>query len=1113
MGDAATGSVFRPGLPIAVALVLAAGGAGALVSRKAEGTLQAKQFTRSDLHMFTSNLPLGDAIDKLPNRAAWTAFAGARAADGSEFKVFIDPRSGAATNIMGAVPLLPGSGVGNKISLASLEQRLGRRVERIDAAAVADAAVAFIRQRRELLGVDLAQLGAVRATPITADLWQVNIPQQYQGIPVRNGHIAASISHGNLVTIGAGNWANVGLPDVKPGISADAALDAGFAYVEGRVAADEVLRAPALEILPFAPAEYPMTARFSGPVGKGYGHRLVWTFVFRRAPEVPRWEVMVDAHTGETISFQDLNDYAHRQVNGGVYPLANTEICPDNQTCGTMQYDSPMPFADTGRPAPNDFTNSAGIFDFTSGSATTTFSGRYFHVHGPAPLSESSSTGAIGLSGLNGQHDLFSSGASAGDTAAARTAFYELNKIAEMARGYLPLNPFLSGDPVASFVNEDDTCNAFYQPAPQVFPPFPPTGEPSLHFFRSGQDAFDPGTNCRNTGEIAAVMDHEWGHWLDDHDAGDRAGFTGEEYADIAALYRTQASCLGHGFFETNSDGCGATADGTGFNVNMAADGSSHCATNCSGVREADWAKHIPATPDNVPGFVRHACLLVTSNGVPVGFEPHCVAAPVDQAAWDLVTRDLTAPPFNMNSQTAFIVGNKLFYQGSANIRQWFTWTFFDGPADGCAVDNGYMQWLTADDDNGNLNDGTPHMTAIFNAFDRHGIACTETPRVNSGCGGGPPLAPTVTATPGGDRVQLNWTAVPGATRYWVFRTEGHAGCDYGKALIAEVTGLTYTDTEVAAVRPYSYNVVAAGASGACFSPASACVSANPDIPSYTIACSPSSVTDNAPSSCTVRSASDFAGSVTLSCAELPGTASCSFSPASVAVPANGTAVSTLTVDSGVTPPGTYAVRVRGNPSSLAGHENATTITWTRSGTPTLATFDGRYSAPSCRATTGSCDTGTSLIRGRGTLGPEPGTPNTIHTGFLQPVCADGSGTLFPNTPPYGSVDRVMVYTANGTPLVPGKRARVDVTVQARSVFSDDRVDLFATADASGTGWTLLATVVPTRAGSQVLSFTYTLPPGQVQALRVQLRYKGTASPCLTGPYNDRDDLVFVVGS
>ena len=104
--------------------------------------------------------------------------------------------------------------------------------------------------------------------------------------------------------------------------------------------------------------------------------------------------------------------------------------------------------------------------------------------------------------------------------------------------------------------------------------------------------------------------------------------------------------------------------------------------------------------------------------------------------------------PFSLDSQTAFIVGNKLFYQGSGNIGAWHACTC-GSTSSGCGATNGYMQWITADDDNGNLNDGTPHMTAIFNAFNRHGIACATPAAQNSGCAGGPTAAaPTLTGDP-----------------------------------------------------------------------------------------------------------------------------------------------------------------------------------------------------------------------------------------------------------------------------------------------------------------------------------------------------------------------------
>jgi hypothetical protein len=316
-------------------------------------------------------------------------------------------------------------------------------------------------------------------------------------------------------------------------------------------------------------------------------------------------------------------------------------------------------------------------------------------------------------------------------------------------------------------VNINSTCDAFWNGT-------------SINFYRSGG-------GCRNTGEIAGVFDHEWGHGLDDNDAGGALTSSSEAYADIAAIYRLQASCVGHGFFWTLDDGCGRTGDGTGFNANEALTGPAHCDTDCSGVRDADWAKHEPSGPDTALGFVCNSC---TASTGPCGRQVHCAVAPVRQAAWDLVARDLTAAHFSYDSETAFIVGNRLFYLGSGNVGAWHACTC-GSSSSGCGTANGYMQWLAADDDNGNIGDGTPHMTAIFDAYNRHGIACATPTPTNSGCGGGPWSATTLTASAGNSEVALSWTTVPGATRYWVFRTEGHAGCDFGKTRIAEVIGTT----------------------------------------------------------------------------------------------------------------------------------------------------------------------------------------------------------------------------------------------------------------------------------------------------------------------------------
>ncbi|HLA77906.1 MAG TPA: endopeptidase, partial [Vicinamibacteria bacterium] len=856
----------RSGLLLGLFLGLSASLSWAQVPKEPATSLDQREFFRPELYISTAHVPLDDVLSQLPNRDAWQAFRSLE--KGAATPVFVDPRSGAVTNIIRSVPLIPGNGVGNRLTLEDLGKRLGRGVEAVDAQVVADAFERHLAAQRGLLGIELGQAGAIKATQVNPDLWQIHIPQVVNGVPVRDARLAASISHGNLVTLGTETWGNVSLDTIAK-VSAEKAIEAGFDYAGGRWPQDEFVRQARLEIVPVAPPQYQQGEAFGGPVGKGYQHRLVWTYVFGRGEEGAAWEVMVDAQSGEVLAFQDSNHYVSKQVKGGIYPLTSTEQCPDAARCGTMQAGYPMPWANTGLASPNNFTNSAGLFDYTSGTVTTTLSGRYVRVSDNCgAISESSSLGDLNLGGSNGQHDCTSAGSSAGDTPASRSAFYEVNKIAEVARGWLPSNTWLQNQLTAN-VNINQTCNGFWNGS-------------TINFYRSGG-------GCRNTGEIAAVFDHEWGHGMDDNDANGSISVSGEAYADIASIYRLQASCVGYGFFWTSDRGCGQTADGTGYNQNEALQGAAHCNTNCSGVRDTDWAKHTDNTPDTALGFVCTSC--TTGTGA-CGRQTHCSAAPVRQMAWDFVTRDLTAAPFSYDSQTAFTVGNKLFYHGTGNVGTWHACTC-GSSASGCGTTNGYMQWITADDDNGNLNDGTPHMTAIYAAYNRHGIACATPTATNSGCAGGPSAAPTVTATPGSNQVALSWTTVSGATRYWVMRGEGHGGCNMAKVLVAEVTGTSYTDTQVANDRTYYYTVVAAGASSACYGRAASCVSVTPTgttTPDFSLSCSPSSLSvqqgSSGTSTCTVTSTGGFNSAVSLACASLPSGVGCSYNPASVTPPA-----------------------------------------------------------------------------------------------------------------------------------------------------------------------------------------------------------------------------------
>lgn len=126
-------------------------------------------------------------------------------------------------------------------------------------------------------------------------------------------------------------------------------------------------------------------------------------------------------------------------------------------------------------------------------------------------------------------------------------------------------------------------------------------------------------------------------------------------------------------------------------------------------------------------------------------------------------------------------------------------------------------------DDNGNINDGTPHMQAIFHAFNDQEIACNTPAVQDSGCSGTPNVAPDVTVTPSDTVAIVSWKSVPGATKYQVFRSEGIKKCGQGKVRLTTTTSLQFTDTGLMNGREYYYIVIPKGPNDSCFGPASPC--------------------------------------------------------------------------------------------------------------------------------------------------------------------------------------------------------------------------------------------------------------------------------------------------
>ncbi|WP_083969068.1 Ig-like domain-containing protein [Hyalangium minutum] len=196
---------------------------------------------------------------------------------------------------------------------------------------------------------------------------------------------------------------------------------------------------------------------------------------------------------------------------------------------------------------------------------------------------------------------------------------------------------------------------------------------------------------------------------------------------------------------------------------------------------------------------------------------------------------------------------------------------------------------------------------------------------------------------------------------------------------------------------------------------------------------------------------------------------------------------------------GTYSLTA--TVSDLAGNVGTATLSVTVNN-PGGASYDPVLKAPKCGATGARCDSG-ALLSGRANLGPETNAPNT-----LQGSCADGTTGSYHGDE---SLDQIAIYTLDGTPFAPGKTVQIDVTVWAYTAGGSDKLDLYYASDATNPVWTYLTTLTPTATGSRVLSATYVLPSGTLQAVRGNFRYGGSAGTCTTGSYDDRDDLVFAV--
>jgi hypothetical protein len=601
-----------PGLRIlfvaggAVASVLAAVPVGAVVAPEKGSPLAAREFRHPRLQV-----ELGlQRVEELPpadRGALLDALAELRVASPG---AYVDRRTGRFATLIPVHPLLPGTGEGNRIAWddLSVPPPLDARGWEV---AGWNALVAYVRAHGAALRIDASELASPGLVTVHdgGALVQILARRVFGGVPVRDSHLTAVVSHGNLVLMGAHNWGTIRL-DSRPSIGAEPAEQVLARFLAAAAPAG-ARRAPHLAIVPMATGPVEGLARLD----RGLTYRLVWVLSPRFAGDLGTWEALVDAHSGELIAFTDTNQYQSvRRVQGGVYPVSNDQAPPD----GIEQPGWPFPFADVATSGGSVFTDTGGNLPAcAAGTITSTLAGRHVRINDNCGAINHSSAGDLDF-GVSAGTDCVTPGfGGAGNTHAARTGFFELNKIIEQARGQLPGNAWLQQALTAN-TNVNLSCGALWNGT-------------TVNLFRSG-------SGCANTGEIAGVFDHEWGHGMDDNDANPTISNPGEAIADVYMALRLKQSCVGRGVRP-------------GFNCG----GYGNPCLACTGVRDIDWDRRALHQPTTVT-WIDANC--GAGGSAPCGGGVHCESAVYSEVVWDLFARDLPALA-GMSPDTALEVATR----------------------------------------------------------------------------------------------------------------------------------------------------------------------------------------------------------------------------------------------------------------------------------------------------------------------------------------------------------------------------------------------------------------------------------------------------------------------
>lgn len=453
-----------------------------------------------------------------------------------------------------------------------------------------------------LLGVPADQLSLGRSGYVeSSDTWHIHFDQVLPGtdIAVYRGGVSVRVKNGNLVSFGVDTYPELGALDARPGLAAAAAeWVATSSGPAGNGQHEEVQSA--LVVLPI-------------DANPEIHTRLAWKVQSKTDTPKGHWVSFVDAQTGELLN-------VHNEVR---FVSGTVTAEHDVRTVDGEKMVSPLPWLRIQMEGAATYADEDGNWELDGdGETESDLIGEFVRIHNEQ--GDDAEFWDMGGTVLLTDDDA---------SQAELSAYVFQSQVRTWALEYAPDIAFVNSR-IDTYVNINENCNAYF--------------DGNLNFMRAG-------SGCANTGRIADVNYHEWGHGFHYYSlvSGEFDGSMSEGIADIVSVLNTADPVISPGFFDSGE-----------------------------GIRNVGPNR---VYPDDWVGEVHTDGLIFAG------------------AVWDLVG-ELTE---DLGEEEAYHKTSQLL---AAAVKS--------GPTTPQAFD----AFILADDDNGDLSDGTPNSCAIIQAFSLHGL-------------------------------------------------------------------------------------------------------------------------------------------------------------------------------------------------------------------------------------------------------------------------------------------------------------------------------------------------------------------------------------------------------